>query len=405
MSDLRERFRVLDDVPVPDRIVSLLPPSVSPRRRTSSVRRIGTIVAALIVAAASFAILLRAVRPGPPDGYRPGVGPFSVRVGPAIPVGNAPNALAYGEGALWVSALPAEAPPYELVRVDPVTGAIAARIEVPALPTWEVGGGGLIALPDGVWVTGSVDRSEGAGCCGDAIVYRIDPATNEVAERVDLGPGSGADLWIDDRGVWILIFDDAPEPGISVVRLDRASLEEVARISLPTDWAKQVFAFDGSIWVHGNREGASEEEGVVPDVLFQIDPATNRYMGTVDLPTEEFSLAVDGTSVWQRASDGVIRVEPDGTRTRVPLDGMEAFCCTHIASDGTGGIWVVARADEPGRVQVVHVSAGARIDGRADAVVPDALLGSVAIAFDPEHRFLWLAQYEDTVTPLRLVAD
>ena len=405
MNDLRERFQVLDHVPVPDRIASLPPVGVPGRSRPSVARRAGTMAAALIVAVASFTILVRAFRPGPPpdEPSDVGAGSFSVRVGSPIRVGDAPNAIAVGGGGVWVSAHPADGPPYELVRLDPVTGEVVARIDVPALPSWEVGGGGLLALPSGVWVTGAIDRADGAGCCGDAFVFRVDPTTNEVAERIDLGPGSGADLWINGSGLWVLIFQDAPDPSIAVVRLDPVSFDEVARIPLPSDWAKQVFSFDGSIWVHGNRQGTSEEQGVVPDVLFQIDPATNRYVGRVGLPTEEFTLAVDGTSIWQRAVDGVIRVDPAGALTRVPLSGLEDFCCSHIASDGGGGLWAIARSGEPGGVQVVHITTEGEIDGRAEARVPDAVLDSVTIAFDPDHETFWLAQFEDTVTPLRLV--
>jgi hypothetical protein len=249
-------------------------------------------------------------------------------------------------------------------------------------------------------VTGAADDPDGRA---DAIVFRVDPATNEVAERIDLGPGFGADVWIDATGVWVLIFDEVPDPGISVVRLDPATLEEVARIPLPTDWAKQIFAFEGSIWVHGNREGSPDS--VRPDVLFRIDPSTNQHVETVALPTQEFTLAVDAISIWQRATDGVFRVEPAGSTMHVPLGGMEDFCCSHIASDGAGGIWAIARSGEPGRVLVIHVTAQGEIDGRAEAIVQNAVLDSVTIAFDPQHRTIWLAQYEDTVTPLRIVPD
>jgi hypothetical protein len=235
MNDLRERFRVLDDVAVPERIASLPTPPLSTLRRTTAVPRVVTALVALALAVGSFAILVRAFGPGPTEEQPSGVGPFSVRFGAPIRVGDFPNAVATGAGAVWVSGHPEDGPPYELVRLDPVTGAVEARIPVPALPTWEVGGGGLLALPSGVWVTGVTERAEGAGCCGEAIVFRVDPITNEVDERIDLGPGSGADLWIDGSGVWVLIFQDAPDPGIAVVRLDPVSFEEVARIALPSD--------------------------------------------------------------------------------------------------------------------------------------------------------------------------
>lgn len=400
MDDLRERFAVLDDVPVPDRLARHPSRPPSAPRRPSAARRGATALVAVALAVASFTILVRAFGGGSPPEEPIGAGSFSAELGSPIEVGDGPNAIASGAGAVWVSALPADGPPYALVRLDSVTGEVVARIPVPALPTWEVGGGGLVALPDGVWVAGAVDDPEGRS---DAIVFRVDPTTNGVTEQIDLGPGFGADVWIDGRELWVLIFEERPDPGISVVRFDLATREEVARIPLPTDWAKQVFAFDGSIWVHGNRENSPD--AVRPDVLFRIDPTTNRYVETIALPTEEFTLAVDGASIWQRAPNGVIRIDPAGSITRVPLDGLEEFCCSHIASDGVGGLWVIARTREPGRVQVVHVTAEGDIDARAEAVVPNAVLDSVTIAFDSDHQTLWLAQYEHTVTPIRLVRD
>jgi hypothetical protein len=399
MDDLRERFHALDDVSVPDRIASLPPLPDRAGRRPSAVRRAVTAMVAVVLAVGSFVILARAFGDGPSPERSVGAGSVSVEVGSPIVVGDGPNAVAAGAGAVWVSALPGDGPPYRLVRLDPTTGGVVARIPVPALPTWEVGGGGLSALPEGVWVTGAVDDPEGGA---DAIVYRVDPATDEVAERIDLGPGFGADVWVDGSGLWVLVFEEGSDPGIAVVRLDPVSFHEVARTRLPTDWAKQVFAFDGSIWVHGNRDDASEGAGVVPDVLFQIDPATNRYVGTVDLPSQEFPLAVDGTSIWQRTADGVTRIDPKGSPTRIPLDGMEEFCCSHIASDRAGGLWVVARGDGPRSLRVSHVSADGQIDARAEVAVPDAVLESVAMTFDAEHETLWLVQYERTVTPLHL---
>jgi hypothetical protein len=358
-------------------------------------------VLALFVAAASFTLLTRAFDDSvPPPG--PAVGDvehLEILPGSPIRVGDAPNAVSAGGGGVWVSALPAEGGDLRLVRLDPVTGEVVARIPVPALPTWEVGGGGLVALPGAVWVTGLVDHPEGFGCC-HAIVYRVDPATNEV-EGKDLGPGSGADVWVDQTGLWVLIFTEEDRgPNIEVVRLDPVSLGEVARIPLPTDWAKQVFAFRGSIWVHGNRVDSSD--AVRSDMLFRIDPIANRYVESVPLPSEEFTLAVDGTSVWQRAPDGVARIDPGGHPVEVALDGTEEFCCSHIASDGEGGLWVIARIGS-GRVRVVHIGPDGRVDRRGEADVPEAVIDSVTVGFDREHRTFWLAQYRHTVTPVRLV--
>jgi len=264
---------------------------------------------------------------------------------------------------------------------------------VPSLPTWEVGGGGLTAVSDGVWIAGSADPRR-------ATVVRVDPATNELAEEIDLGPGFGADVWIDATSLWVLIFDEGEDPGISLVRIDRTSLDEVARIALPTDWAKQVFGFDGSIWVHGNRQDSPLS--VVPDVLFRVDPATNRYLGAVGLPSEAFPLAVDAGGVWQRTDDGVVRVQPERAEVPVELDRLWDQChCGHIVSDGDGGLWMIGRS-APSHIEVIRIGSDERIGLRDDVEVPDSVLESVAVAFDDEHQTLWLAQYRDTVTPLRL---
>jgi hypothetical protein len=401
MDDLRERFSVLDDVPVPDPLARR-PSRPLTGPPPSALRRGVTALVAVVLAVASFAILVRAFGAGSPPKEPVGAGSFSVELGAPIDVGDGPNAVAAGAGAVWVSAHPAEGGDLRLVRLDPMTGAIVARIPVPALPTWEVGGGGLVALSKAVWVTGTVEQADGSGCC-DAIVYRVDPATNEVAEHIDLGPGSGADVWIDGTDMWVLVsgVEADPERIIEVVRIDMVSRDEVARISLPTNWAKQVFAFDGSIWVQGDR---ASTEDVDPDVLFQIDPATNRYVGAVDLPTPAY-VAVDGSSIWQRSSGGVVRIDPDGARTQVPLDGLYEWCCSDIASDGAGGLWAIAKSVDPGSVRVVHVTSGGEIDGEAETSVKDRPLEMVTSAFDPEHGTIWLAQYRDTVTPIRIVPD
>jgi len=54
-------------------------------------------------------------------------------------------------------------------------------------------------------------------CCR-AQVTQIDPATNEVVDAIDLGPGSEADLWVDGSGIWALVFT-AHNEGLEVVRV------------------------------------------------------------------------------------------------------------------------------------------------------------------------------------------
>jgi hypothetical protein len=48
------------------------------------------------------------------------------------------------------------------------------------------------------------------------------------------------------------------------------------------------------------------------------------------------------------------------------------------------------------------VSADGQLDARAEVAVPAAVLESVTMTCDADHQTVWLAQYERTVTPLRL---
>jgi hypothetical protein len=251
-------------------------------------------------------------------------------------------------------------------------------------------------------------REQGPKLWRSLLAFTGDPdlASDAMAEAYAQLLGRGEAVGAHDRWVWRAAFRIAagelkdrrrrvsrlqpaksyemPEPALDLIRaLDRLSPNQRAV----------------AVWVHGNREDSTD--AVRPDVLFQIDPATNRYVGSMELPSQEFTLAVDGGSLWQRTPSGVVLIDPDGPLVWVQLEGMEEHCCSHIASDGRGGVWAVASGG-PGRMQVVHVTPDGQVDGRAEVVVPVPVLDSVAVALDPERQTLWLAQYEDTVTPLRL---
>ncbi|MFN2590197.1 MAG: protein kinase [Actinomycetota bacterium] len=81
------------------------------------------------------------------------------------------DGLALGSGSVWVSDSSSD----ELVRIDPVTGSIAAHFEVGVDPRAVV-----IAEDGSVWV-----NLTGEGAHG--IIAEVDPATRAVVERINLG--------------------------------------------------------------------------------------------------------------------------------------------------------------------------------------------------------------------------
>lgn len=134
------------------------------------------------------------------------------------------SSVALGAGSVWLMVDPQGV----LARIDAATGAVTARIQLPA-------GSYNPVFSDGrVWVS----RAEGAE------LTVVDPATNTVVDHVATGPrprfltaGAGA--------VWTLNQGDG-----SLSRIDAAGKRPVASIPLQTPGGGGDIAYgDGLIWV------------------------------------------------------------------------------------------------------------------------------------------------------------
>lgn len=119
-------------------------------------------------------------------------------------------------------------------QVDPITGAVQARIPIHSPPTWTFGGAGMAVGDGSLWITGAGERGA------------IDPETNSVVDVIALGGRVGGDVTVDPTGVWVVIFRGGPS--LSVVRVDPSLDRVVARIPLAGEWSNQVFASAGLIW-------------------------------------------------------------------------------------------------------------------------------------------------------------
>jgi streptogramin lyase len=98
-----------------------------------------------------------------------------------------PRGVAFSTGAVWLGGVSV------VMRLDAETLEVAATID------GGVGRVGAIAADDdGVWVRR-----------GGAPLRRIDPATNEVTDELDLGVDSGGDVLVAHGAVWTTAYDDA----------------------------------------------------------------------------------------------------------------------------------------------------------------------------------------------------
>ncbi|MBI4261505.1 MAG: hypothetical protein HY658_13175 [Actinobacteria bacterium] len=251
-----------------------------------------------------------------------------------VDVGGAPIDLAADAQAMWVSAWTAEDPDDlsgEIVRVDPVTGEIEARIALEEV--------GAVAAGEGaVWTTNLRART----------VTRIDPATDEIVSVIPLPPL-------------------------------RYEVAEGDRDFVPNDVAVGF----GRVWVSTARGS-----------VVSIDPATEEVLtqwGEPGLILGGIEAGAGGVWTWNSFTvpeAAVLEIDP---RTGQITERIVAPGVVHAAAAGPEGLWVVLDAPvdcgslglEPERCPVPAI---VRIDARTQGVAGPApgggSPGPIAVAAD-----------------------
>lgn len=249
------------------------------------------------------------------------------------------SAVAYGEGSVWVAVSNDDGSfAGELLRLDPGDGTAQAVIPVPAVPEWEVGGGGLAVGDGSVWIAGSVDAPGGFDAPGggsNALLVRVDASSNTVTDAIDLGGLNGADVAVDANGVWVWIFAD--DGKMEVDRVDPATGAVLARIPIDASYGHLIFARGGNVVAVGNEVGA---DTVGRTALFAIDPQTDQVVGSLPL----------GRSTWPMAwpamgEDGFLRVVTGDRLLTIDPGTLDVLADVPLRSTGDalaagdGGVW------------------------------------------------------------------
>ena len=209
---------------------------------------VAVVVALLAVAVAIGALKLR----GEPEPVKP-------RVIHTITVSNGLESLASGFGSAWAG----DVITGEVLRIDPETRKVVARIPFDAQVRVATGAGAVWAL--------SGDLTTG-GAAGPLWLSRIDPRTNRVVARIPVGKPSG---------------------------------NPISPLFVQAD--------DKHVWVHGRT-------GVI-----RIDPTRNVPDRRVEVQGEQVDFVAEGERVWALPLGGRLR-ELDARTGRVvadvPLRGM-----------------------------------------------------------------------------------
>lgn len=213
-------------------------------------------------------------------------------------VGDFPQALTTGYGAVWVTSL-------DITRIDPVTNTISTTI--PVVPSSELNG--IAAGAGSVWVSSG---SEGT-------VSRVDPDTNQVIAtiRVELWPSQIATT---EDAVWVT---NPINPVLT--RIDPDTNEVSAEINL--DCTTRGLAADATaVWVACDSA----------PTLYRIDPLTNQIVARIAVGNHSRGVAISSHGVWVTSlADNTLTLIDPGTNQ-----------ISAVYQVGQGPVDVVAVQDE-----------------------------------------------------------
>ncbi len=247
----------------------------------------------------------------------------------SVPV-SAPQAIAAGEGAVWVATFWEDT----VIRIDPTTYRVAARTHL--LLPFEVAAGDHRFLPfdiaageGGVWVTS-----------GRGAIARIDPQRNQVEATIVTSPQLAGHVTSGEEAVWVV-------GDLGVSRIDPSTNEVVAGVEV--DSAERRLAIDqvavaaGSVWASGTW---AESRGSPPDYVLtdqggvvHIEPSTNGVIGEASVPGGS-QLLWNSEEVWTINQDGS-RVSPIDSETTAFGKTIEAPPDRRFVAVTRDSLWVI----------------------------------------------------------------
>jgi hypothetical protein len=272
-----------------------------------------------------------------------------VRIDPAtnktlatISLGTVPSGLAVGEGAVWAvgwhsdAASPRSGPlagEAFLIRIDPLTNTVSARLPLE-------GAYGVAVGPGAIWVASArehlwrvdpvrmqvtariaIDRPHGVAATADAVwvtsgrvedmVERVDPSRNVVTASIATGSSGAtvAGVSIGTQLVWIGSGGDGTVTGIDpATNTVRTTLRVGGRSfqSLADDGA-------GTLWVASSPIPASPSSPnpTSPSTILRVDVATGKSSPPLDVGPQVAGVAFFDGALWvaDRSQGSVLKIQ------------------------------------------------------------------------------------------------
>jgi hypothetical protein len=290
--------------------------------------------------------------------------------------GGHPGALALAKTGLWVTVYGGRGR-NRLVRIDPVTRRVTARIPVRGSPFY------VAARGDAVWVTGN-SRPH------DDVLYRVDPRKERVVATIPLPGYYAGPMAADRRGLWLLA-SNRQATRRWLVRVN-ARNRVVRRTPLDVVDPAQVTVGQGFVWLVALRLGRRDS---LPGDVLRFDPRANRV--TARIKARAYSVAFGKAGMWltgcvhcpdrRRRFDFAQRVDARALRVvgpRIAIRGV-AFCPLHI---GAKRAWF-GGYDRRDRTIAFSLDLPS---GRIERFLSVSRLPHSGMAFDRKRHVLWVSR-------------
>ena len=358
----------------------------------------------MLVAVPSVLMVVRAFEnvepPRPPESSSPSV-PLDPRITASIEVGprGQTNALLVAAGSVWVAAYGVDTGDGTfrdfVYRLDPATDRVEASIELEGAPGWETGGEGMTYAFGSVWIVGA-GRSDGEP---QAILTRVDPATDRVVATIGLGGNQGADVSSTIDALWVATFAD---PVAQVVRVDPATNQATDTIDLGSDYVRRLEALDDAV-VAEEMVWPSEEQGPC-GILTSIDPLTKQIRAREPLsPCGGGDLIAWHGRIWL-SNDRFAPVDPQTARpSETGLAYADGQFPRGFVVPDESGIWYAAYPGPGGNGSGPDVLT--RLDQSTGQLDPYFEIPEGPIAGVILEGVLWVLNYEGSMTRVDLLAS
>ncbi len=371
-----------------DRIQDRLDRSPSPTTR----RRVAVATFALVLSAASFVGIWtgfdRSVPPSPAVSAAPTpqlvpqvTGTFQLAHAGQL------SAIAYGADSLWVAVRDAPSSSGTILRMSVPHGDRQASIQVPVIPGWEDGGGGL-AFDDGALFIAGTQFDPGP----TARVLRVDPATNEVSDVVTIDGPRAADVAEGAGIIWLLVQGDNWTP--TVYRVDATTGRIDATIPLQGSYGRSITVVGGSVLVSVlTSSGQNGNDAVDGTAVYRIDAQTN----AITLHEALDGLGVMGSGdgqVWAATGTSLLQLDPESgsivSTQRIENTG-------DAIGVGDGGVWFLDPKANRG-LSRFDPSTGEATPTRDDK-------GGVRLSLAVSPGAAWVLDQDGTMQRVQMVPD